>query len=170
MRRFTRRAGRGQALVEFAFVIPVFLFMLFGIIDLGRYVYMNSTLSQAAREAARVASVEASWVGSLDTRCGAAGGPTCPANLTVLRADVLAAANKMVKPFEDITDGHLHVSCDATTAPTGAWTSPPHTCATRASGGLVSVRVESTWTAITPIIGQLLGSITSAGSASMTIN
>jgi len=170
MRRLTRRAGRGQALVEFAMVIPIFLFMLFGIIDLGRYVYMNSTLSQAAREGARVASVEASWVGSTDTRCGTAGGPVCPANLAALRTDVRTAANKMVSPFPDITDAHLHISCDATTAPTGAWTSPPHACTARTSGGLVSVRVESEWTAITPIIGQLLGSITSAGSASMTIN
>ena len=50
-----RHAIQGQArrLVEFALVLPVFLLMLFGLIDVGRYVYMNSVLSQAAREGAR---------------------------------------------------------------------------------------------------------------------
>ena len=43
------RHGRGQTLVEFAFVLPIFLLILFGLIDMGGYVYMNSVLSQAAR-------------------------------------------------------------------------------------------------------------------------
>ena len=44
------RSG-GQSLVEFALVFPVFLLLIFGLIDMGRFAYMNSTLSQAAREA-----------------------------------------------------------------------------------------------------------------------
>ena len=60
----SRPASRGQALVEFALVIPIFLLLLFGLIDVGRLVYMNSVLSQAAREGTRLASVEASWMGS----------------------------------------------------------------------------------------------------------
>ena len=65
--------GAVQALVEFALVLPIFLVMLFGIIDLGRYVYMNSTLSQAARESARVAAVEAYWMGKTAPACGTVG-------------------------------------------------------------------------------------------------
>ena len=53
----------GQTLVEFALVFPVFILLLFGIVDAGRFVYMNSVLSQAAREGARLAAVEASWIG-----------------------------------------------------------------------------------------------------------
>ena len=43
----------GQALVEFALVLPVFLLIVFGIIDVGRYVYVTNAFNQAAREAAR---------------------------------------------------------------------------------------------------------------------
>ncbi len=52
----------GQTLVEFALVLPVFLVVLFGLLDVGRYVYMNSVLSQAAREGARLGA--AGQVGS----------------------------------------------------------------------------------------------------------
>jgi len=55
-----RGASRGQTLVEFALVIPVFLAILFGLVDLGRFVVTDNILSQAAREGARLASVEAS--------------------------------------------------------------------------------------------------------------
>jgi len=51
------RASRGQALVEFAIVIPIFLALLFGIVDLGRVVWANNSLANAAREAARYAIV-----------------------------------------------------------------------------------------------------------------
>ena len=33
---------RGQALVEFALVIPIFVFLVMGIFDLGRAVYANN--------------------------------------------------------------------------------------------------------------------------------
>src|SRR5687768_7515945 len=49
---------RGQAMVEFALIIPIFLLMIFGILDLGRAVYAYSTLNNAAREGARVAAVD----------------------------------------------------------------------------------------------------------------
>jgi Flp pilus assembly protein TadG len=159
---------RGQALVEFALVLPVFFLMLFGLIDMGRYVYLNSTLSQAAREGARLASVEASWVGSADTSCGTTGGPTCPANVAALQGDLVAAVNRMVTPFGTITSANVFYSCDATTPPTGAWTT--QACASRSSGGLVSVRIVYTFTPITPVIGQLFSSIATSGSATMIIN
>jgi len=50
-------AHRGQALVEFALVAPFFFFMLFAIIDFGRYVYYVQILNNAAREGARYAIV-----------------------------------------------------------------------------------------------------------------
>lgn len=47
----------GQTLVEFAVVLIPFLFMLMGVIDLGRGIYTNNGVAQAAREIARVTSV-----------------------------------------------------------------------------------------------------------------
>jgi Flp pilus assembly protein TadG len=54
----TRDRGNGQSLVEFALVLPVFLLLIFGIIDLGRGVYAYNTIQNAAREAVRVAIVD----------------------------------------------------------------------------------------------------------------
>jgi Flp pilus assembly protein TadG len=48
---------RGQSLVEFALVLPVFILVVVGILDLGRAVYAYNTISNASREAARVAIV-----------------------------------------------------------------------------------------------------------------
>ena len=46
---------RGQALVEFALVFPLFLMVLFSVISFGLYVFCNQQLANAAREAARYA-------------------------------------------------------------------------------------------------------------------
>jgi hypothetical protein len=56
----TRRAaisGDGQAMVEFALVLPLFLMVLFGIVILGIGVFYQQQLTNAAREAARYAVV-----------------------------------------------------------------------------------------------------------------
>ena len=52
--------SRGQALVEFAFVAPIFFLLLFAILDFGRYVYYVQILNNAAREGARYAIVHGS--------------------------------------------------------------------------------------------------------------
>ncbi len=49
---------RGQALVEFALVLPVFILVLFSIFDFGRAIYAYNTISNAARAAVRVAIVD----------------------------------------------------------------------------------------------------------------
>jgi Flp pilus assembly protein TadG len=48
---------RGQALVEFSLILVPFLLILMGILDLGRGIYMNNGVNQAAREIARTTSV-----------------------------------------------------------------------------------------------------------------
>lgn len=58
-----RSSSRGQALVEAAVVAPLFFAILFGIIDLGRVIWANDVVSNAAREGARYASVNAGTVG-----------------------------------------------------------------------------------------------------------
>jgi len=57
-----KRGGprKGQALVEFALVFPLFVLLLFSIIVLGLYVFYNQQLESAAREAARYASIHSS--------------------------------------------------------------------------------------------------------------
>jgi Flp pilus assembly protein TadG len=56
----SRHRGRGQALVEFALVIPVFLLLLMAVFDLGRAVFAYNSVTNAAREGARLAIVNQS--------------------------------------------------------------------------------------------------------------
>jgi hypothetical protein len=164
-----RNRPAGQALVEFALVLPIFLLMFFGVLDGGRAVYMDTVVSQAAREAARVAAVEASWIGSTDPACNKLGGPVCPADLKALEADVLAAANRNATPFGPVAATHLYLSCTAPgSAPTGKWTT--QSCAANSAKNLVSVRVELQFVAITPIIAALLPPVWLSGAATMVIN
>jgi Flp pilus assembly protein TadG len=52
---WTEESGRGSNLVEFALTLPVLLWLLFGIFDLGRAVFAQNVISNAAREGARYA-------------------------------------------------------------------------------------------------------------------
>ena len=56
---------KGQAIVEFALVVPIVFLLLFGLVDLGVMFYVNLTMQNAVREGAR-----ASVVGN------SSGGPT----------------------------------------------------------------------------------------------
>jgi len=53
----SRPRSAGQALVETALILPVFLMLLMGIVDLGRAVWATTSLASAAREATRYAIV-----------------------------------------------------------------------------------------------------------------
>lgn len=61
-----QHAGRGQALVEFALILPIFVFLMVSIFDLGHVVWANNALSNATREAARFAIIHG---GSESTPC-----------------------------------------------------------------------------------------------------
>jgi hypothetical protein len=74
LRTGSRPQSRGQALVEFAFVAPLFFLLLFGIIEAGRFIFYYEVLNNATREGARYAIVNgANSITSCDL-----GGPTGP--------------------------------------------------------------------------------------------
>jgi Flp pilus assembly protein TadG len=55
MRRL--RPARGQAAVEFALIVPIFVLLLVGLFDVGRVVFAANDASHAARDSTRAASV-----------------------------------------------------------------------------------------------------------------
>lgn len=55
-----RRRSQGQALVEFTLVVPIILVMAIATLDMGRVVWAMDSVSNAAREGARLAVVSAS--------------------------------------------------------------------------------------------------------------
>jgi hypothetical protein len=168
--RAASRRTHGQSLVEFALILPIFLLLFFAVVDGARYVYMSSVLSQAAREGARLASVEAGWLGSSDPSCSQTGGPVCPTAVTganSLQTHVTTAVNRMAAPFGPIS--LIYFQCNVPGSdPGGAWVGT--TCGTPDATNLVSVRVVGTFAPLTPVIGQMLGSISISGAATMVIN
>lgn len=55
------RSQRSQALVEFALVTPIFLVIIFTMIDISRLLYTYTAISSAARDGARTASLTGSY-------------------------------------------------------------------------------------------------------------
>jgi len=53
----SRKGIRGATMVEFAMVVPLFVLLLLGIIDFGRYFFAQHTLQFATREGTRLALV-----------------------------------------------------------------------------------------------------------------
>lgn len=135
-----REAERGQSLVEFALVVPMFLLLLFGLIDAGRLVFANNTVSQAAREAVRVAHVQAPFIEA--AALGTCTAPVCPADEATFRANVRSAANNMTSLVGAIPDGDLTLFCSVG-LPAADW-SANNDCADNNAAGadnMVSVRI-----------------------------
>ena len=52
-----RRSSRGQAMTEFALVVPIIFALVFGVLEAGRFMLYYELLQDAAREGARYAIV-----------------------------------------------------------------------------------------------------------------
>lgn len=163
---------RGQALVEFALVFPVFMLLLFGLFEGARFVYTNNALSQAAREGARLAAVEARWLGDNELSCVASpaditaanpGAHVCPVNPAALKGHVVDAVNRMVVGLGTVSSVYLSCNAgaaDGDPAPSDSWTEadvPWPSCGgngtPNGSGDLVSVRIEYDYNPVIPLIG-----------------
>lgn len=72
MKKSFFKKERGQAIVEFALVLPILLALLCGIIDFGWIYYNQITLNNAAREGARYAVIHydpsTNWKESAESR------------------------------------------------------------------------------------------------------
>jgi hypothetical protein len=52
-----RRQERGTVAIEFAVVFPLFIMMLLGLVEFGRYLWADNTLRHAVQEGARCAAL-----------------------------------------------------------------------------------------------------------------
>lgn len=166
----TRQSARGQSLVEIALVLPVFLLLVLGLLDVGRLVFAYNTLSQAAREGARLASVQAGWIPPLPpgVTCtipmpdlSPPPATACPTNSADFATRVERAVNRMTLVVGTLPSSQITISC----ATVG------DNCATgHQTGSPVTVKVTYSFRMITPFIGQIIDNIPLAAAASMTIN
>jgi Flp pilus assembly protein TadG len=128
----SRRRGRrtrGQSLVEFALILPLFLLLLAGMIDFGLGLYSYMTIINAARDGARLGS----------TACAAAT-PACSAaissRVTAGAGGLSVAVTPTCKTSATATPPNATVSCDSGSAK---------------GGGSVTVTVQYTYQMIWPL-------------------
>ena len=160
MKRLLHPRSMGQALVEFAFIFPIITVLAFGFIDIGRAVFTQNTLGNAAREASRVAAVNQLDPVSGPWRCQASKPVQDPANpdWTFRGCAVSAGATAGLK------SSNVSVSY---AAPPG--TNITCTGGTLTVGCIVTVTVVSNYVPITPVAGGLIGPITFTATSSMPV-
>ena len=165
MRINLARWPTGQALVEFALVFPLIVLLLLGIFDLGRAVYAYSTIANAARQGARVAAVNQLAPPDTNTLCEEDQPVEDPANPHwSTRACAANSAVSLGIPTTAVT-----VSYSSPLDP-----SPPHNALLSCSpaldvGCIATVSVTYTWSAITPVIGNILGPINMSATSQIPI-
>jgi hypothetical protein len=169
----TRRRDRerGQGLAEFALVLPLFLMMVFAVIDLGRVIWAYDNLGNGAREGARYASVHGS---SGLTICPTGPGSNLqPENVAAcppLGADLKDPTRQVVRNFL-IAPGSAPVIqvCYFDTDPPGCSGNTDQTGAGNARGEYVRVTVRSTVDLVTgTFLG--LGGFSVVGQSTVLIN
>jgi Flp pilus assembly protein TadG len=64
-----QRGEKGATLVEFAFILPIFILFIFGIIDFGWAFSQNLDVKQGAREGGRILAVNGGSGASATARC-----------------------------------------------------------------------------------------------------
>jgi hypothetical protein len=141
---------RGQALVEFALVLPIFLIILFGIIDFGRYVYTANAISNGTREGARAGSV------------GVRPSPLCDGLGREACIDAVVKANSWGLVDDDIS---IDSFCER---PIGNTSGNPTVDNCKARDGL-RVQAEVDFFLLTPLIAQFIGDVQVAGETRVTI-
>jgi len=93
-----RARTRGQSLVEFAVVLPIFLLILCGIFDFGFALYSRMSVINAAREGARAASVAPDHTTIDSTATSRAVAAAQSSGLTVTNSDVTVTCVATASP------------------------------------------------------------------------
>jgi Flp pilus assembly protein TadG len=139
--RATRSLGRlaaagrprsaGQALVELAIILPVFLVLTMAAVDLGRIFFAQISIANAAREGAYEAAYGGSFVAGSD----------CGSSNTVMCAILNEAQGSLAITPADVT---------RTCIPAGG-------CAAGAYGEVVTLKVTGHFNLLTPILAVFFG-------------
>jgi len=156
---------RGQALVEMALITPLLVFILLGIVDLGRAYYQYTVMTNAVREGARYAAVN--WSnssgGGAATNSNAASAPFNSVQGRMQYVGNTAGvsfvndASHMAVMYYDGTSAaltqcaHWNAATNTIVQDGGYPVSQPRT------GDLVRVRLGYTFTPIVPILSQVTG-------------
>jgi Flp pilus assembly protein TadG len=169
MTRSKRPARNGQALAEFALVLPVLLLLIFGIIELGRVVFIYNSLADAARQGARVAAVNQRDTGS-GSKCDPLDRPSWTIvaciRKTAVSFDLTYSPNSQNSNIQ-ICYQQGNSACQAKPADSGG------TCKTRdpsaAPACLAVITVSYPYQPITPIINEIVGTVQMSSTSQMPV-
>ena len=133
-RTWSPRPGRakGQALAEFAIVLPIVLLLLLALFDLGRAVFIYNGLTNGAREGARLAIVNQNK------------------DKVFERVQAMTFAGPLSNPDSDDLVSYYQQEPDGTLG---------SECATVTVGCVAVVTPRSNWSLITPILSSIVGPI-----------
>jgi Flp pilus assembly protein TadG len=117
----------GQAIIEFALVLPLLVLLIIGVFDLGNAVFTNNTLENAAREGARVGVIESKTDDQIRARVRAAAPnldlsdprkiPITPSPSRTFDKPITVTINYVYQPITPfiglITGGGIHMSASS---------------------------------------------------------
>jgi Flp pilus assembly protein TadG len=135
-----RSRSRGQSMVEFALVFPILLLILMGLFDFGRAIVAYNTVSEAARNGARVSIVNQT-----------------PADICAVAASRAVALSLPTTCAPNATAVGVYV-----TASSGGASCTAINC-------VQTVKATYQFRAITPIIGSFIGPITLSATSSVPV-
>jgi hypothetical protein len=143
--RSSHRA-RGQSLVELALVLPIILLLFMAIFDFSRAIFAYNTVSNAARDGARIAIVDQQVIAGVSNAAQAAADQA-----TGLGLDPTDANEVRVQYLMPDLSGPCPTSW-------GEWV-----------GCVADVRVQYRYNPATPIIGGIIGPITVGSTTQLPI-
>lgn len=135
IQRRKKRHDRGQGLVEFALVIPMFLLLVMGIVEFGRLMAVYTGITSASREGARY---------------GAAVGENVTGVENFRDCTGIREAAKRVGVLAGLEDADIIIHYDNPTTGFYSSTCPP---AQLELGDRIVVQVNQTYEPIVPLIG-----------------
>lgn len=139
--RARRADQRGVALVEFAIALPVLAILVMGVVDLGRAYALSSRLSNAAREGARFGQFAPEQV--------AVTGVCLPTESITWYANHEDGANAWTVSVDRMNG--------QTATPITGCKTMQDPAATVFPGARIRVRVSTSFSVLTPLVGALVG-------------
>ena len=157
--RFLRRR-LGQSLVEMAMVLPILTFLTFGLVDFGRAYFFQVSVTNAAREGARVAILNI-YTGPADPSCSTSNSyATCPVqtdpaivnavNAELLYSGITPLSIRICPPHD--STGSTTGCADSSNRVTNWLSGDPNK-----ANYYVTVNVKYDFQLYTPLMQQLVG-------------
>lgn len=152
------RSRAGQSLVEMAMVLPLLAFLTFGLLDFGRAYYFQVSITNAAREGARVGILNI-YTGPQNPTCSSSNGwATCPVQTD---AAIITAVNNELT-YSGITPTSIticppHDSSGSTAGCSDTSNRVDDWVAQNPTNYYITVNVKYDFQLFTPLMQQLVG-------------